>query len=282
MSDDTASHPVRTGPVTLSQALATNGVRRVVLTVSYLFCLVGALAGFGVIDDQTPSLSEMLTPTTSMLAPAAQSDRLWWVVMVGLGIYVVWMWLPVNIGERRGTAIAYPASIAMGLLGVWFFVVRGGELIIGAAASLAVVAALIWTLHVADMVPSRHFLDRLFTQLGLAVTLGWMSVLSADTLAGALAAHHAPAVYVSAETWGILGTTALLAFGMALLRYMPGRLYIACAMAWGFVYIAYARVMSAPRAFGVAVVALVSALLVLVAGIAVFLWARGRVRERVG
>jgi hypothetical protein len=69
---------------------------------------------------------------------------------------------------------------------------------------------------------------------------------------------------------------------MALLRYMPGRLYIACAMAWGFVYIAYARVMSAPRAFGVAVVALVSALLVLVAGIAVFLWARGRVRERVG
>jgi hypothetical protein len=40
--------------------------------------------------------------------------------------------------------------------------------------------------------------------------------------------------------------------------------------------------MSAPRAFGVAVVALVSALLVLVAGIAVFLWARGRVRERVG
>jgi uncharacterized membrane protein YedE/YeeE len=108
-----------------------------------------------------------------------------------------------------------------------------------------------------------------------------MTVLTAETLAAAFAEHHAQAMYVSSETWGILATTGLLGFGMALLRYLPGRLYIASAMAWGFVWIAYERVLGAPRAYGLAVVALVSALLVLIAGVAVFLWARGRVRERV-
>ncbi|HEY5483450.1 MAG TPA: hypothetical protein VIK31_06505 [Propionibacteriaceae bacterium] len=281
MSDDTASPPVRVGPVTLKQALGTDGVGRVIVTVSYLFCLVGALVCFGVIDDTAPSLSTLLSPTASLLAPALLAHRLWWVVMVGLGIYAAWMWLPTNAGDPRGRAIAYPSAVAMGLLGIWFFVVRGGGLVLGALASLVVVAALTWTLHVAGTVPSRHFLGRQFTQIGLAVTLGWMSILTADTLAAALTAHHVRAIWISAETWGILATTALLGFGMALLRYLPGRLYIASAMAWGFVWIAYGRVLGAPKAYGLAIVALICALLVLIAGVAVFLWARGRVRERV-
>lgn len=281
MSDDTTGPPVRNAPVTFAQAAATDGVQRVVLTVSSLFCLVGALAGFRVIDDRSPSLSEVLTPDLSLLAPAGDADRLWWVVLVGLGTYVAWMWLPINAGEARGKAIAYPASCSMFLLGIWFFVVRGGEPTAGALTSIAVLAALIWTLRVADGTPSRRFIGRQFTQIGLAVTVGWMSILSADLIAAALAAHHARADFVTAETWGILATTALLGFGMALLRYLPGRLYIASAMAWGFVWIAYGRVLATPRSYALGVVALVSALLILVAGVAVFLWARGRKPERV-
>jgi len=282
MSDDTDSPSVRIGPVTLKDALATDGVRRVIVTVSYVFCLVGALACFGVIDDTAHSLSTLFSPTASLLAPALLAHRLWWVVLVGLGGYAAWMWLPTNAGDPRGRVIAYPSAIAMGMLGMWFFVVRGGGLELRAVASLVVVAALIWTLHVAGKVPSRRFLGRQLTQLGLAVTLGWMSVISGDAIATSLSAHHVKAVWISAETWGVLATTALLGFGMALLRYLPGRLYIAIAMAWGFVWIAYARALMAPTAYGLAVVALVCALLVLIAGVAVFLWARGRERERVG
>jgi hypothetical protein len=273
---------VHIGPVTLKDALATDGVRRVIVTVSYAFCLVGALACFGVIDDTAHSLSTLFSPTASLLAPALLAHRLWWVVLVGLGVYAAWMWLPTNAGDPRGRVIAYPSAIAMGMLGMWFFVVRGGGLELRAVASLVVVAALIWTLHVAGKVPSRRFLGRQLTQIGLAVTLGWMSVISGDAIATSLSAHHVKAVWISAETWGVLATTALLGFGMALLRYLPGRLYIASAMAWGFVWIAYARALMAPTAYGLAVVALVCALLILIAGAAVFLWARGRERERVG
>lgn len=108
-----------------------------------------------------------------------------------------------------------------------------------------------------------------------------MVILTAGAVAGALVTHRVPAYFVSAETWGILGTTGLLGLGMALVRYFPGRLYIAAALSWGFVCIAYARVLGRPRSYFVGVVSLISALLILIAGVAVFLWARGRVRERV-
>jgi hypothetical protein len=276
----TASSGMRTEPVTLAQALATDGVRRVVLTISYLFCLVGALAAFGVVSDAAPDLSSILSPTSSLLATAAEADRLWWVVMVGLGTYVAWMWLRAGASEPRAQAMAYPTSAGLALLGVWFFVVRG-DLVLGSVVGSAVLAALIYTLRVADTMPSRRFLGRQFTQLGAAVTLGWMAVLTSETIAAALAAHHVQPAFLSVETWAILATTGLMAYGMALLRYLPGRLYIALALAWGFLWLAYARLLGEPRSYGLAVVALVSAMLVLVAGVAVFLWARGRVRERV-
>jgi hypothetical protein len=252
----------------------------VVLSTSYLFCLVGALAAFGVIENDQPSLSTVLGADTSFLAPALSADRIWWVVLVGLGVYVLWMWRPQSAGDERGRAIAYPASAAMSLLGIWFFLVRATDMVLGAIATLVVLASLVLTLRIADRVAAHRFLGRLFTQFGLAVTTGWVAVLSAETIGAAFVQHHVRITATPAETWGILAVTALLAAGMALLRYLPGRLYIACAMSWGFVWMAYARIMGEPRAYGLALVALISSLLVLLAALVIFFWARGRVRER--
>jgi hypothetical protein len=281
MPDDVAPHTARIAARALTEELGTDVVRRLVLTVAYLFCLVSGLARFGVVDDPSRSLASVLSPTASLLAPALPANRLWWLVMVGLGSQVAWTWLPNNADEARVRAVAYPSALSIALLGLWFVVLRDGGFAMATAVSAAVVAASAWALQVAGGVPTRRFLGRQLTQIGLAVTLGWMSVLTADSLAAALAAHQVEAIWISPETWGILATTALLGFGMALLRYLPGRLYIAIAMAWGFVWIAYGRAVGQPRSLGLAVVALVSALLVLIAGVAVFLWARGRVRERV-
>ena len=277
----TASADGAEGPVTLAQALASDGVRRVIVTISYLVSLVGALAAFGVVDSRSRRLSEVLTPTLSLLAAATQADRLWWVVLLGLAVYVGWLWLPGNAADPRSRAMAYPSAITMTILGIWFFLIRGGELLGGALVSLLVVGSLMVTLRAAATVPGRGFICRQCAQLGFAAALGWMTVLTAGAIAGALVTHQVPAYFVSAETWGILGTTALLGVGMAMVRYFPGRLYIAAALSWGFVCIAYARVIGQPRSYFIGVVALVSALLILIAGVAVFLWARGRVRERV-
>lgn len=274
--------PSAAGPVTLAQALASDGVRRVIVTVSYLFSLVGALAALGVVDSGSYELSTVLTPTLSLLAAAAEADRLWWVVLLGLALYVGWLWLPGNAASPRSRTMAYPSAVSLTILGIWFFQIRSGELVSSALVSLLVVACLMWTLRAAERAPSRGFVGRQCAHLGFAAALGWMTVLSTGAIAGALVRHHVPAYFVSAETWGILGTTALLGAGMALVRYFPGRLYIAATLSWGFVWIAYARVVGQPRSYFVAVVALVSALLILIAGVAVFLWARGRVRERVG
>lgn len=273
--------PARTDPVTLAQALATDGVRRVIVTVSYLFCLVGALTAFGMMDRTSATGPTALSPTLSLLAPASQSGRIWWVVLLGLGGYVGWLWLPRTTVDVRARAVAYRTAVAMGLLGLWFFLARTSWLVGSAILGVLVVAALMAALRVASRVPSRSFVARQAVQLGLAVTLGWMTVVASGAVAGALVTRHTPAYFVSAETWGILATTAVFAGGMALLRYNPGRLYIAAALAWGFFWIAYARTLGQPRSYLLAAVAVICALLILIAGVAVFLWARGRVRERV-
>ena len=273
--------PAPSGPVTLTQALASDGVRRVLVTISYLFALVGALTAFGVISSGSARLSAVLSPSLSLLAAATEGDRLWWVVLGGLAVYVGRLWLPGNTADPRGRAMGYPSAVTMTMLGIWFFVIRTGELVSGAIVSVLVVAGLMVTLRAAARVPSRGFIARQCTHLGFAAALGWMVILTAGAVAGALVTHRVPAYFVSAETWGILGTTGLLGLGMALVRYFPGRLYIAAALSWGFVCIAYARVLGRPRSYFVGVVSLISALLILIAGVAVFLWARGRVRERV-
>ncbi len=273
--------PTRTGPVTLAQALATDGVRRVIVTVSYLFCLIGALTAFGMIDRSSPDGATALSPTVSLLAPASQCSRVWWVVLLGLGGYVGWLWLPRTVVDVRARAVAYRTSVAMGLLGLWLFLARTTWLVGSAILGVLVVFALMAALRVAARVPSRGFVARQAVQLGLAVTLGWMTVVASGSVAGALVTRHVPAYLVSAETWGILATTAMFGAGMALLRYFPGRLFIAAALAWGFFWIAYARALGQPRSYPLAVVAFICALLILIAGVAVFLWARGRVRERV-
>ncbi len=270
------------GPVTLAQALDNDGVRRVLVTLSYLFCLVGALAAFGLVDGGSRRLSAALLPVvvTARCRHAGRSPLVGGAAGAGRvrGLAVV-------AGPCRGgpePSHGVPVRAHDG--GARDLVLRDPHrgAVSGAILSVIVVAALMGTLRAAGRVPSRGFVGRQCAQLGFAAALGWMSVLAAGAIAGALVTHKVPAYFVSAETWGILGTTALLAFGMMLVRYFPGRLYIAAALSWGFICIAYARVTGQPRAYFVAVVALICALLILIAGVAVFLWARGRVRERVG
>jgi hypothetical protein len=181
------------GPVTLAEALASHGVRRVIVTFSYLFALIGSLAAFGIVDDSAPRLSTVLSPTLSLLAAATQADRLWWVVLLGLAVYVGWLWLPGSAAEPRSSAMAYPSAVTMVMLGIWFFLIRSGDLFGGSFVSLVVLAALMVTLRAASTVSSRGFIGRQCMQIGFAAALGWMTVLTAGAIAGALVTHNVPA-----------------------------------------------------------------------------------------
>ncbi|HSN11003.1 MAG TPA: hypothetical protein VLS51_02700, partial [Propionibacteriaceae bacterium] len=138
MTDDTASPPVRSGSLAVAGGLALDALRVVALTVSYVFCLVAVLSAFGVISDPAPDLSSVLSTGSSLLGTPPHAQRLWWVVMVGLGSYVVWMWFRPGAREPRARAMAYPTSATLVLLGAWLFVVRA-DLTLGAVLALAVV-----------------------------------------------------------------------------------------------------------------------------------------------
>ena len=132
------------------------------------------------------------------------------------------------------------------------------------------------TLVRAGRVGSTGLVDRQVTQLPFAVLLGWMTVMVAVDLALVARRWGRRPWQIPPETWWVLGVVALLAVAMALVRYLPGRVAIGATVAWGLLGVAYARVLGSPRAYGVAVASVVSAVLVLFAAAAVLAWIRTR------
>ncbi len=219
--------------------------------------------------------SGMYAPSTTPLSPPTWTHLLWGPALACVVAYAVWAWLPWSRRSARVSATAYPATVSMVLLGAWVWTIDHGRLRTSAVVLLALWASLAVTLWSARGKPST-FVDRQATQLPYALLLGWITVLGASNL-GILAREFATSPWpVPTETWWVLGVVGVLTVGMAAVRYLPGRLFIGGTIAWGLLGVAYARVLGQPKAYGVAVTCVVSAVLILVAAVAVLLWKRSR------
>ncbi len=224
-----------------------------------------------------PAATEgLIRPNATPLSPAVFSHAIWGPVVGLVLVYAVWVWLPWSQRSRRVQVTAYPVTIALLLLAGWLWAVEWGRLRSSAVLVVAVWVALVMALVRSARAESVGFVDRQVTQLPFALLLGWMTVLGAANLALLGREWGIRPWQIPPETWWVLAVVAVLAVAMALVRFLPGRVVIGSAVAWGLGAIAYARLLGQPRAYGVAVACIVSALLILVAAIAVLLWLRTR------
>jgi len=61
-------------------------------------------------------------------------------VLIGLAVYVGRLWFPER-GRSSERVMAYPSAVTMMMLGLWFFLIRSGDLAGGAFISLLVIGA---------------------------------------------------------------------------------------------------------------------------------------------
>ncbi len=260
-------------PVTLRTAARQDWFRQTAVTLAGLFLLVAALIDAGTISiPRRPATP----PAVGLLTPSPIADRVWLVIDVALLVYVVWQWLPFAGSSRRARLTGYPVATALVAKALWLITALIGWSLVSILLMVGFAASLAWVLT-AGTRAAAGFAVRQITQVPFALSLGWTVIL----IGSAVGSLGFSAPFLSSEVWGVLGVTGLLGLGMALVRYFRGRVFIAASMAWGFVWIAHARLLGGQRAYGVAVVSIVAAGLILIAGLAVFLWARARVRERV-
>ncbi len=257
---------------------ATDFARRISVLLAGLLSVVVLTSGWIRAVGLPEATSGLFRPDLTPLSPASIAHAIWGPALGLVVVYAVWVWLPWSRHSRRVEATAYPATASILLLAAWLWAVEEGRFRTSLILVVAVWLALVWALRRSARVRSVGFFDRQVTQLPFAVLLGWMTVMGAVTL-GLVARHKGIRPWqVPSETWWVLGVVLLLAVSMSLVRYLPGRAATAGAIAWGFLTIAYGRVLGEPRAYVVAIACLVSALLILVAAVTVVMWFRSRKR----
>lgn len=250
-------------------------VRRGVVTAAAVFCLQAALLTSGVVGGR--SITGPLETAPSLLTPSAPGYRIWWVAYALLLAYAVWQWLPAARDEPRTVASAWPAAGALFLTGLWPYIAQADRPGVPVAVLLLIVCLALALRAVAPIGSTLPV--RLVTQVPFALTLGWVTVVLGGAVAHLLEAWGVPALWVGADVWAVLAVTGLLGLGMAFVRYFPGRLFTGLGLAWGFGWVAHGRLLDTPRSYPTGIVAVVASLLILVAAIAVFLWARSRARH---
>lgn len=265
-------------PATLREVMARPDFPRWALTAAAVVALVGGLTAAGLLGGEPISRHGDLTETSSLLAPAAPALRIWVVLGVLFALYVAWQWLPVAPDQARAQASCYPATGALFLAGLWFVMALAGGVFLCALLSVGLVVCLAWGLARMRSLPST-FGVRHLTQAPFAVGLGWAMIVCLSSIGSLLATWGSRAFWMSADVWAMLAVIGLLGTGMALIRYLPGRLYTALGLAWGLLWLGYARLLRSPRSIPVALVAGLASGLIVISAVAVFLWVRTRARH---
>ncbi|RXW32583.1 tryptophan-rich sensory protein [Propioniciclava flava] len=248
-------------------------VRRVLVTISAVFMVLGTLYGFGVIGQRVEQSSGgAFAADATLVTPASPAFSIWSVIYLGLFAYVAWQWLPAARHSGRADRIWWLAAVSMLLNGAWLLVTQVGWVWV----SVVVIAALALTLGEVmarlSESPARTATEGVLLDGVFGLYLGWVSVATIANVTAALVASGVNPPLEQGQVWaiGILAVGALL--GVVFALRLGGRISVAAAMAWAMVWIAVGRLTAAPASTVVGVVAVAAAAVILVAAVAV----RGR------
>ena len=246
-------------------------IRQVVVTVSYVVCLVGSLIGVGVFGGERiqDAAGGALSAEATLIAPASSAFSIWSVIYTGLGAYVILQWLPQWAADPRQRAIGYLVAISMLLNAAWILTVQADLLWLGVVvivALLAVLCVIIVRLH--RSAPA-NLVETVVVDGTLGVYLGWVTVATAADIAATLADGGFDGGPLDAEVWAVIVLAAVAAIAIALVLRLGGRLAPAAAIVWGVSWIAVARSSGEPESETTAITAAVVAVLVAAVTIAV-------------
>jgi len=244
----------------------TDRLRQGAVTLAELFCVVGTLAGVGVIGTRVAeSAGGALAADATLVAPAGPAFAIWTPIYLGLAGYTVFQWLPTQTAEPRHRAIGWLAAASMVLNAAWLLVTQQDWI----WASVVVMAALVGTLGLLvrrlEEHPSYGHGETVLVDGTFGLYLGWVAVAACANVTAALVASGVDPGGSVAQLAAVGVVAVAAGVGVLLARRLGGRWAVAGAMAWGLLWIAWGRLADEPRSVVVALAALVAAVVVLAA-----------------
>lgn len=257
-------------------------VRRIVVAVTVLGAVVGALFGSGLLGG-TPikdAAGGAFGADATVLAPAGSAFIIWSVIYLALALYALWQLVPAQAAKPLHRSVGYGVAASALLNAVWIACVQAWRI----AESFVIIVILLGVLLVTFVRVCRRQRRGTVAEIVLidgtiGLYLGWVTVAAAANLAAWLAA-------VGLDAWaqapGVAGVITLIGAGLVAVftAWRGGRWSPAVATGWGLVWIAVGRWSLEPAAPVVAATAIVLTTLVL-AVTAWRFWARTRSRTEV-
>jgi hypothetical protein len=241
-------------------------LRQVGVTVSEILCVVGTLAGVGVIGTRVEESSGgALAADATLLAPAGPAFSIWSVVYLGLAAYTVWQWFPRNATSSRTRRTGWLVAASMLLNATWLLVTQQGWI----WASVLVIAALMAVLaRVLVLLTAEHadgVVERVVVDGTMGLYAGWVAVATCANVTAALVDSGVSVPAAAGDVVAVVVLAVAAVVGLLLAQRLGGRVAVALAMAWGLSWIAVGRLTDAPSSAVVGVAALVAAAVVVAA-----------------
>lgn len=250
--------------------------RRLFVTASEIFCIIGTLVGTGVIGTRVAESSGgALSADATLLAPLGPAFSIWSVIYLGLFAYTVRQWLPLVAATTRERRIGWWAGSTMVLNAAWLLVTQVGWIWISVLVILALAVSLGMVVKRLREHPGRTPLGRLVVDGTFGLYLGWVTAATTANVAAA----------GTASGWGTGGRTdewiavVVMVVAVALSAVFTAgfgpRFAVAAGIAWALAWIGVGRIEAEPYSPFVATAAFVLAAVVLLLW-AAGLWARSR------
>jgi len=240
-------------------------VRQVVVTLTFVVCIVGSLIGVGVFGGTriAEAADGLLSADATLLAPATEAFSVWSVIYAGLGLYTVWQWWD-RTDERR---IAWLVAASLVLNAAWILAVQAGIVALSVVVILALLAVLAVAFARLLSGRPRSWVEAVVADGTVGIYLGWVSVATCANIAAALygAGFTGGA---RPELWavGVLAVVAVIGSAVAVVG--GGRLAPAATTVWGLSWIAIGRGTGDAEATTTAVAAAVAAAIIAVVTVA--------------
>ncbi|WP_300266099.1 tryptophan-rich sensory protein [Microbacterium sp.] len=252
-------------------------VRRIVVALTVLGAVVGALFGSGLLGGTAVSEAAggAFAADATVLAPAGTAFIIWSVIYLGLVLYALWQLVPAQAVKPLHRSVGYGVAASALLNAVWIACIQAWRI----AESFVIIIILLGVLLVTFVRVCRRSRRGTIAEIVLVdgtigLYLGWVTIAAAANLAAWLASIGLDAW---AEAPGTPGVVTLIGAGLIAVftAWRGGRWAPMVATCWGLVWIAVARWAQAPAAPVVAATAVVLAAVVLAATVLRF-WSRSK------
>ncbi|MFJ4172870.1 tryptophan-rich sensory protein [Microbacterium sp. NPDC089696] len=232
------------------------------------FMLIAAAVGSGAFGGT--SVSELqdgaLSASGSYIAPAGPAFSIWSLIYFGLIAYTVWQALPAQRSDERQRLAGWWIAATMVLNGLWLVTAQYLTLPLTVLMIAVLLATLARVIVLLNRRPARGWADRIVVDGTNGLHFGWVTIATVANITAWLT-QIAPASWAdSAEIWAVVVLVAVLAIGAAS-ALVTRRIAPALATAWGLSWLAVGRLTGEPDSTITAIVAIIVAVLLVLAGV---------------